>query len=717
VPLAEVAEAGRLYDVILRALGVPPIPGQEPLDQLAAVLRVHPGALLILDNFEQLVEEGALLVRDLLARADVKLLVTSRQRLRIEGEREVRLAPLPTSAEAQTLQELEPVPSVSLFADRAQAAQPDFRLTERNATAVSQLCERLEGLPLAIELAAARVAVLSPARILEQVSASRLDFLVTRRRDAVFRQRTLRSTLDWSYQLLPPEGRRCLAELSVFRGGWTLEAAQAVCRLSEEETVELLMLLRDNSLIGVVDTEEGLRFTMLDTVREYCRDRLLAGTASGASGRGDAAGVQRRHWEFFLALAEEAEPCLEGSEQGVWLDRLEVEHDNLRAALEFCREAEAELRFVGALWRFWWVRGHWRAASDYLSAALGREAGPGSTVERMRARARALNGAGVLAHHQGDYRLAAARYEEALAIYRELGDPGGVASVLNGLGTVAQELGNYEAAQSYHTESLAIQRELGDKPAIAASISHLGNLAVTLGDHAAARARLEESLAIRQELGDKRGIALSLGRVGFVAKEEGRYAEARALYEESLALYRELGDRSSTALARHFLGVVAEHEGDLARARAIYEEGLATFRELGDQSQVAWTLHGLGFLAYRQGDFAAARSLLSEGLRTFREMAHTIGAIRTLERLGGLAVAEGEMDRAGRLLAAAATLREGTGARAALAEQQEFNHDLTAVREALGEEAFATAWAAGRAMTGEQASAYALREPGEAAMK
>jgi predicted ATPase/DNA-binding SARP family transcriptional activator len=722
VPLAEVAEAERLYDVILRALGGLPLPGQAPLDQLAAVLGAHPGMLLILDNFEQLVEEGALLLRNLLARADVKLLVTSRQRLGIEGERELRVAPLPVprggsgesgpepppAARAPALNpepSPEPLlasPSVQLFADRAQAARPDFRLTERNAAAVGQLCDRLDGLPLAIELAAARVSVLSPARILEQVSANRLDFLATRRRDSSARQRTLRSTLDWSYQLLPPEGRRLLAELSVFRGGWMLEAAQAVGRLSEAEALDLLMLLRDSSLISVVDTEEGLRFTMLDTLREYCRDQLVE--------TGQEVGVRRRHCDFFLALAEEAEPHFEGPEEGAWLDRLEVEHENLRAALEHCQQADARLRLVGALWRFWRVRGHWRAARAYLSEALAREAGPGDSVEQRASRARALNGAGVLAHHQGDYRLAASQFEEALAIYRQLGDRWGIASVLDGLGTVAQELGDYAAAHAYHAESMAIQRELQDRRAIAVSSSHLGNLALKLGDHAAARARFEESLAIRQELGDRRGIALSLSDLAFVAKEQGRYPEARAWYEQSLALYHGLGDKSYAALARHFLGVVAEHEGDLGLARSIYEECAATFRELGDQSQVAWTLHGLGFLTCRQGDFAAARSLLSEGLAAFRAMEHTIGVIRTLERFGGLAVAQGEMERAARLLGSAAQLRAATGARAGLAEEQELERDAAAARESLGAEAFASAWAEGQAMTEPQASAYALGE-------
>jgi predicted ATPase len=272
VSLAELSEADRLFEVVLRALGLLPVADTAPLEQLVQALRAQPDTLLVLDNFEQLAEEGAIRVRDLLLKAvEVKLLVTSRQTLHLEGEHEFHLAPLPLSSGAQTSEELLSVASIALFVDRAQAALPDFQLTERNAATVAQLCDYLEGLPLAIELAAARVGFLTPARILSQVQADRLDFLATRRRDAVSRQKTLRATLDWSYRLLAEAGQRFLAQVSVFRGGWTLEAAQAICALSQGETLDWLTLLRDSSLIKVTDTEEGLRFTLLETIRELER--------------------------------------------------------------------------------------------------------------------------------------------------------------------------------------------------------------------------------------------------------------------------------------------------------------------------------------------------------------------------------------------------------------------------------------------------------------
>jgi len=318
------------------------------------VLAAQPLTLLLLDNFEQLVEEGALQVQQLLARADmVKLLVTSRQKLNLEVEREFHLAPLLTTNGTQTLQALLSIPSIGLFVDRAQTALPDFQLTERNADTIAHLCDRLEGMPLAIELAAARVALLSPARILEQVQANRLDFLATRRRDAHSRHRTLRATLDWSYQLLSEPAQAFLAALSAFRGGWTLEAARAVCQTGNEETLELLALLRDSSLIQVTDTAAGLRLMLLETIREYSQDKLRAWGAEVA--------VRRRHRDYFASLAEQAGPELIGPDQGRWMDCLQTEHDNLCAAIAWCEmdaaSAAVGLRLVGALSRFWEVRG------------------------------------------------------------------------------------------------------------------------------------------------------------------------------------------------------------------------------------------------------------------------------------------------------------------------------------------------------------------------
>jgi tetratricopeptide (TPR) repeat protein len=427
-----------------------------------------------------------------------------------------------------------------------------------------------------------------------------------------------------------------------------------------------------------------MRFRMLETVREYGEERL--------ADWGEAEAVRARHRDWYLELAERAEPELEQSASALWLDRLETERENLRAALAWCRaedripasaagypperskgrvrwRTETGLRLAGALGRFWEVRGYTSEGRSFLAEVLEREAAePSRGGERARGRAKALMWAGVLAHAQTAYRSARAQYEESLAIYQRLGDPVSIASVLHRLGNLTEEQGDFAEARRFH----------------------------------------EESLSIRRALGDQAGIALLLNRLGNIALDQGDYRWARAQYEESLAISRELGDRRGLYSSRHLLGVVAEHEGDFALARSIYEECLPVWRELRFQVEVAWVLHGIGYAAYRQGDFPAARSRLADSLRMFREMEYTGGLVRTLERLGGLAVAQGEMERAGRLLAAAASQRATTGGRTALSPPQEVEGDVAAVRAALDAEAFAAAWAEGQAMTLEQAVRYAL---------
>jgi predicted ATPase len=840
VPLADVREPERLYEVILRALGELPSATEKPLEQLAAVLRSRPGLLLILDNFEQLVEEGALRVRELLARAAVKLLVTSRQKLRIEGEQEFPLGPLPipttddrraTTDEEGTgalalgdgdrssvggVEALMRFAAIALFVDRAEAARPDFQLTERNAAAVRQLCERLEGIPLALELAAARISVLAPERILEQVSANRLDFLASGRRDLPSRQQTLRATLEWSYRLLPAAGQRFLAALSVFRGGWSLEAVQAVCRQSEKETLGLLMLLRDSSLIGVVEAEDGLRFRMLETVREYAAERL--------ADWGETEAVQARHREFFLALAEQAEPELEGPEQSVWLERLEREHDNLRAALAACLAAEEGavdgLRLAGALRRFWEVRNYFSEGRASLAAVLRI---PGAAAPTA-ARARALTATGVLAWRQGDHAAARALHEEGLALWRQLGNergiayslyylarviPGlpdsqteaaleifrrvgdklGMAHALNWLGELALESGDAHRARRLYEESLQLKREVGDRWEVAHSVHNLGMAAYVRGDYTEARQLFEESLAISRKFGDPRGAAWSLHELGNVAAREGEGGRARELYQEGLTLFRGWGDKRGIAWSLHRLTLVAIRQGEYATARTRlaevqrlwraeeyprgtarsllqegllaffqgdyrvarerFEEGLALFREHADprgielalrhvgmvaarqgeyalarqsleeslaiarasglKGRIANSLHYLGEVADREGNEGTARALYAESLTMFRQLGKKLRIALSSEAFAHLAARE-DAERAARLWGAAEALRERLGAPLPPNERAEYEREVAAVRQALGAEGFAVAWAAGRSLTEEQAGAYALGE-------
>lgn len=550
--------------------------------------------------------------------------------------------------------------SVALFVDRAQVARPEFQITLRNAEAVGLLCARLEGLPLAIELAAARANALTPAQMLERLS-ERFTLLASRRAGKGDRHRSLWAVMEWSYHLLSPDLQRLFARLSVFRGGWSLEAAEVVCQTSG--LLDSLAQLRSNSLLLAEESAVAIRFGMLETLREFAWEHLDMAERDA---------VRQRHLALFLMLAETAAPHLKGPEQTAWLEQLETEHDNLRAALQYSIEPErstlsslneAGLRLANALCRFWEVRGHYAEGRGWLEAALAQP----ETQKRTPARALALRGAGLLAEKQGDYAAARTLCEESLAIERELGNRQGVAYSLNNLGIVAKKQGDYAAARALYEESLAMHRERGDQWAIAGALNNLGN----------------------------------------VAQEQGDYAAARTLYEEALILNRTIGNRAWEAQSLNGLGNVAADQGDHAAARALYAEGLAIRRELGDKQGIAYSLNSLAALAREQGDSAQSRACLAECLTLCRELGNQYLAALALENLAALVHARQRFERAACLYGVATTLRESIGAALPPQNRKEVDPALSALRAALGEAAFATAFAAGRALGWEQAIAYA----------
>jgi predicted ATPase/DNA-binding SARP family transcriptional activator len=554
VPLADLRDPTLVVGAILDSLGVARSPQKEPLEQVVSALSEKP-TLLVLDNFEHLLEGGTDVVRALLSSVPtLKVLTTSRQLLGISAERGFTLSPLPVPGTEETPEELSLYDSVQLFIDRAQHVMPHFQVNNANATAVAALVGGLEGIPLAIELAAARVQVLTPTQMLSQLS-HRLEFLASRKRSVSERQRTLRGALEWSYRLLSPELQRFFSRLSIFRGGWTVEAAEAVCE--EPIALDYLEQLRECSLILVSDSNSyALRFRMLEMLREFGQERLVD--------RSELNAIRYRHQSYFLALAEEADKNLKDAEQQSCLERLDTEHDNMRAALEWSLEsengAEPGLRLGGAMWRFWYMRGHFGEGRRRLSQALHLPCAPATDTHgesHRSARAKALNAEGVLANVQGDYSAARALSEESLAITRELGDRHGIASSLNILGIVARHEGAYPLARALYEESLAITRELGDRQGIASSLNNLGLVAEIQGDYAAARSLHEESLAIKRELGARHAIAMSLDNLGAVAYRQGDFPAARGLHEESLAIRRELGDRLGIATSLEEIGRLA----------------------------------------------------------------------------------------------------------------------------------------------------------------
>lgn len=693
VPLADLADERLLAEAILARIGGAPAPsGDDTTDRLAEVLAAGGPTLLVLDNLEHLVEEAAALVGRLLERVPVlRCLATSRRPLGIAAERELPLGPLPVPRGAEPRERLAAFPSVQLFVDRARAAVPDFQLTERNASALAEVCRRLEGIPLAIELAASQAKVLGPARILERLDRP-FELLVSRRRDPPTRHRTLRAALDWSVHLLGAEPRRFFARLAVFRGPFGLEAAEAVLREpGEPPALERIEGLREASLLLAESDAAEVRFRMLEVLREYAAELVPAEELER---------LRRRHAEHYLGFAEAAVARRGG------LDLLEAEHENLRAALDWLsaapERAEAGLRLAVALAELWILRGHLaegrRRFADLLPRAPARTA----------LRANALSQAAKLAWTQGDVAAARRLVEEAVAIRRMLADHAGAAAALNTLGIVLFGAGEYRDARRALGRAAQILRARGDRLKLASAVSNLALIEKEEGRLASARRLLEEARATFEAHGYAARTANALLSLGDIASREGDLARARTLHEQSLALYREAGDRRGTAAALHNLAAVAEAAGDGAAARALYEEALAIFREIGERRGIGAALKGLGDVALAAGDRTAARRLYAEAVARLREAGDRPWLIACLDGLAALGAADGDFLLAARLLGAAEAQRRALNSRFTLAERRARAATAAATRRALGPERFRSAVAAGRRLSIEAAVADAI---------
>jgi non-specific serine/threonine protein kinase len=572
---------------VAQVLEIPEAPGRSLLATLTGALKTR-RLLLVLDNCEHLLAACATLVATLLQGCpDVTLLVTSREGLGVAGEQRYGVSALavPDPRRLPATDLVGAYEAVRLFVARAQERQPQFVLTAQNARAVAAVCARLDGLPLAIELAAARVGSLPV-----QAIAARLDdrflLLTGGARTAPRRHQTLRAALAWSWDLLAAPERALLRRLAVFTGGWTLSAAEAVCAgegLTAWEVLDGLDGLVNRSLVQVDEAAEAARYTLLETVRQFAWEQLAAA--------GGAAELRDRHLAYFLALAEETAPRLTGAEQRAWIERLEIEHENLRAALRWAQGrgfATALLRLAAALWRFWYLRGYLSEGRTWLESALSLAAddavpslaGHDVPGER-RAWAMARHGAGVLAWTQGDRARATALAEKALERWRALGDTAGMAPTLNLLGLVA----------------------------------------IDQGDWSRAAAALEESLALHRAGEDRWGIANALHNLGTVARRQGDPVCAAALYEESLALRRTLGDAAGLAISSKDRGMLAVEQGDDARAVASFRQGLTLAASLGDTVRIAECLEGLAMVAAGQGRAAPATELLAAAT-ALRERVH-----------------------------------------------------------------------------------------------
>jgi predicted ATPase/class 3 adenylate cyclase len=703
VPLASVSNVALVMPAIAQALDVDESGDQLLFERLKTSLQ-EKQLLLLLDNFEQVLD-ASLVVADLLAACPkLKLLVTSRAVLHVRAEHEYNVPPLalPDPAHLPDLAALSRYAAVALFVQRAQAARPDFRVTSANAPAVVAICARLDGVPLAIELAAARCKYFPPQTLLARLEQG-LAVLASGARDLPVRQRTLRGAIAWSYDLLEVEEQKLFRRLAVFAGGCTLEAAERVCMAAgklEGDVSDWLEALVDKSLLRQEEPGEGrTRYEMLQTLREYGLERLAEAEEMEVT-RG-------AHAACYLARAEETAPNLLGAEAAWWLDSLEQEHENLRAALSWMLEraamnadfAEQALQFCAALMNFWEVRGYFREGQAFMEHALAVSKDVAATV-----RVEALYGAGFLALVQGDIDHAEGLLEQSLALFREIGDKRGMAKSLRILGSLAGERNSYGLARTLLEESLALYHEVEDQNGIAHTRQDLAQVLTSQGDYVRARALLEENLLLYGALGRQYRTACPLyllAQVLFLSRSD--LVKAYALTEESLALFREVGDKRLIAYALSLLTEVLLQQGEPARARESAESSVASFRNLENHSGLAESLIHLARVEANQGDLERAHVHYEESWGMLGERDSKELRAACLEGLGSVAALQESPGLAARLWGKGATIRAEIGAPMPPVYRVSYVRAVTDARAKVGEEAFAAAWGEGRTFTVEQA--------------
>ncbi|MBV9601342.1 MAG: helix-turn-helix domain-containing protein, partial [Chloroflexi bacterium] len=742
VDLAPLREARLVPATIARALDVRESGGRSARALLLEYLRER-RVLLVLDNFEHLLEAAPLAPELLGACPALALLVTSRAALRVQAERRFVVAPLAApGAEADAAEhDVGASPAVRLFVERARLVAPGFALDGDTAAAIAGICRRMDGIPLALELAAARVRLLPPAALLRRLErrlgphatdapalnprrVGALPLLVGGAPDLPERQQTLRATLAWSHDLLAPAAQVLFRRLAVFAGGWTLEAAEAVCasaELTAGEVLDRLHVLVDSSLVQVRRLEDAggePRFGLLETVREYALEQLES------AGEGDE--LAGRHAAYFLALSERAEPHLMSAEQAAWLDRLDGELGNLRAALAWARNGdrlELGLRLAVALLRFWHMRGHGREGREWLES-LRRGVTESDEPPHLAAlHARALGTTGWITYLQGDHRTAGPLAEQCLARWRRLGQVGNSPVALTTLAFVAGHEGDVPRQEALFRQSLALYRAEGDIRGAAWVLAWLGTVRISADDLDGAEALLAEGLAVFEERGDTNGVALAWQHLGNVAAARHDYERAQALLERSLTLNSEvLSAGDGVAYVLGALAGLAACRAELGRARALCEESVGRFRQLGSTRGLAAHLGLLGRLAALQGDDAAAAVAHAECLRLSLSLAK-VDLVFVLEwlaeargRAAARAAARDRLLAAVRLSGTAAALRDRLGTAASRSwaipwvppKPDASAQQMAAIRDALGEQAFQAAWAEGRRRLLEEAIAAAL---------
>ena len=729
IDLAPLADGALVAQVVAAALGVPEQPSLPLLQVLAEALQSR-ALLIVLDNGEHLLAAcGALVQRLEHDCPRLRFLVTSREPLRLPTERVYALAPLSLPPPGSDLAGLSQSEAVQLFVSRAGEVRPGFALSPDNAPAILNIVQALDGLPLAIELAAARLKVLAVGQIAERLSAS-LQLLTREHPASRSHHHTLQAAIDWSYAQLTPPGQALLRRLSVFTGGFTLETAEAVCAdalVPAAGILDELTELVDKSLVLVAArSEPAATYRLLETIRQYGRAMLVRA--------GETEAIRTRQLAECLAFAEQ--PDAVG--QAARFARLEAEQDNFRAALQWARSSrdwESGLRLAGALFPFWLARGHlaegraWleelldlsgadasgpvRAKAQYGAAVLTFRHGdrPRSAqlaeanlilqraLDNSAGAAGALNLLAILATERGEYELAAERHAEALSLRRALNDLVGVSTSLLNLGVIARSQGDFERARALYAEGLVLKRQLGDQMNVAVALSNLSEISILQGDYAGGATLAQEALALYRTLGNRNGIALALNNLANAARQQGNLEAAEAGFVEAAAMRETMGDPLRLGQARLNLGDLARDRGEWARATVIYQECLAIFRVADDAHSLALALYGLGLVAVQQGAAARARAFFDESFEAYARCRFPLGMVEVLEELAGLAVGRGEAAQAAKLLGVAEAQRATLGAPVRATDQPRVEHFQAQTRAALGAAGYAHGLATGQALS------------------
>ena len=710
VPFASISDADLVPPTIAQVIGVKERPNEPLIDTLKDALGQRQ-VLLLLDNLEQIASTSARFVSELSDSClGLKFIVTSRKPLRIAGEQEFAVPPLqvPTLKNLPSIGELSENPAVALFLERTRAIQPNFEISNENARDIAEICVRLDGLPLALELAAARIRILPPHMILTRLS-NKLGLLSGGPRDLPARQQALRNTIAWSHDLLDEPEKKLFRRLAVFVGGFTLQAAETICPIENDLNVmDGIATLLDNSLLKRFDerapeeqgAEEEYRFGFLETIHDFASECLKK------SNEGE--GIEKTRTDFFIALAQRAEAKLNGPGSIEWLARLESEHDNLRASLRWCvdrKDTDRSFRIAGALGLFWEYHSYLNEGRQWLDATLKIE-----PLESSTGAAKVLVRAGIISVHQGDYRGAIDLFREAESMSFRIGDRNGVAQSLRGLAFAASRLSDFSRASFLYQESADMFRELHDDLFLAISLKGLSWSLHNLGETGKAKAILKESIGIFRKLGDKYSLSISLNLLGQIGIKTESYGVNHSLLSEGLSFAEEVHDKRMIGISFMSMGELARLHGKDAEAVSLYKQSIVFLEEAGERSMLAWCWHNLGHSLLHETQYLEAKRSFVKGMTILRELKEENGVAACLAGLGATALAQGLSDRAARLLGAADAILERSGTFLESIDLIEFQKALSSTKLQLGEERFSAEQSIGKSLSLDQAYAYCLEQ-------